>query len=206
MTLSTIGSINKMYRQIPEIIQSESIFKITVSSLVDRAGISRGSFYANFTDMSDFIEKYENDLIKAVQVAPRVMSEYIGKTQKNPDEKYAYMIYLDLTKNISKYLVYFQTIMKAHGDPRFMKKFQRGLIDTLFQAVDDESFNNDFFKDVPADYAMPIYFANVIVVLEHWLTKDNPESPEIVAKIIAQSRYSKPSSLFDLEKKSNRFF
>ena len=48
------------------LLNEKNVNKITVTDIIGRAGISRGTFYAHYTDVRDLYSKLENDAIATI--------------------------------------------------------------------------------------------------------------------------------------------
>jgi AcrR family transcriptional regulator len=196
MTADYPLAVQKMFSTVPKLLTTTPIFKLTVTMVVKAAKVSRGSFYSHFQDIYDFIHAFEDALIKQATVSQQVLDQGIQAAFVHPDPRNAYPTYLELTTNINAQLTSFQALLGPNGDPQFLDQFQAGLIDNLLATTEQAPLNHQYFQSIPADYAMPIYFSGVLAIIRHWLTKDHPETPEVVANIIVQSRYTAAYNLF----------
>jgi len=108
----------KLIRQaFVELLQEKPIGKITVTDIVTRADINRGTFYAHYADTRAVIEQIENEIIAK-------MLEFLGEFRyknffQNP---------LQLLLKISHYLQddpeFYRILINAHGSEQFLIKLK----------------------------------------------------------------------------------
>lgn len=116
------------------LLQNKNYQQITVKNLIDKAGISRTSFYHNFVDIQDFFEHVIEDSFSN-------LGAYTGR--------YHYNLFLqeDFTQYYTRFYEYmaghinlFATLMSDHGLPAFQ-----------FQMVQEAtSMWTDQFSHIPA--------------------------------------------------------
>ncbi len=63
---SSIRSKNSIKKAVAKLIHEKDVKKITVSDIIREADISRGTFYAHYSDVSSVIEQIESEELKAL--------------------------------------------------------------------------------------------------------------------------------------------
>jgi len=100
-----------------ELMQEKDIEKITVTEIITRADLNRGTFYAHYQDIIAVIEEIENEIISK-------MLEFLGEVHyehffQNP---------LPLLLKVSSYLEsdweFFRILMNAKGSEQFIAKLK----------------------------------------------------------------------------------
>ena len=76
---SAIRSRNMIKRAFIELLDEKAISDISVVDIVNRADISRNTFYAHYDDVFCVLEELENDFIGKLRI-------YIGEGKDNVDE------------------------------------------------------------------------------------------------------------------------
>lgn len=63
---SSIRSKNSIKKAVAKLIHEKDITKITVSDIIREADISRGTFYAHYSDVDSVLKQIENEELKAL--------------------------------------------------------------------------------------------------------------------------------------------
>ena len=63
---SSIRSKNLIKKAVAKLIHEKEVSKITVSDIIREADISRGTFYAHYSDVSSVLEQIESEELKAL--------------------------------------------------------------------------------------------------------------------------------------------
>ncbi|GEO68314.1 TetR/AcrR family transcriptional regulator [Levilactobacillus acidifarinae] len=147
MTLSSTDE--KLHQAYLQLILDYPIYKIKVSQVTQKAGVSRGTFYTHYDSIADLLEDIEFSLLEAIPKTPN-----LNQTLKNTAVIYDLLI---------KKLAYLKTklpvlraLMSDHGDPHFKyelnqyflpdileyAKFNQGLaLDSLQVTLVNEALN-----------------------------------------------------------------
>ena len=141
------------------LMENESYEDIKVSDIVRKAGVSRSSFYRNFFDKDDVLEKYINWMFS---LSMRTSDPYSGANLRNTI--------------IAHYEMYYE-------NRHFLKILSRNNI--LFRFLGDMS---RITEETIADSGMTVnvyqssfFSAANLGVLAKWLERDCRETPEEIA-------------------------
>ncbi|NUM48954.1 MAG: TetR/AcrR family transcriptional regulator C-terminal domain-containing protein [Anaerolineales bacterium] len=151
---SAIRSRKLIRQAFVELVQEKPVEKITVTDIVQRADINRGTFYAHYQDTRAVIEQIENEIIEK-------MFEFLGEFRyknffQNP---------LPLLENISNYLEedleFYRILINASGSEPFLLKLKRLFV----QYMETDSDIPIEFKRSPAFIVRSNFFAGGLVNL-----------------------------------------
>lgn len=92
---SAIRSRNMIKRAFIELLDEKAISDISVVDIVNRADISRNTFYAHYDDVFCVLEELENDFIGKLRI-------YIGEGKDNVDEYTPLPLFEKVTRFIEK--------------------------------------------------------------------------------------------------------
>lgn len=115
-----------------ELYCKNSIRKISVQKIVDRAGYNRSTFYRYFTDVYDILDQFERKLLPDFSKHQKLMASL---TFRKPLEH--------LTEVYSRYKKYYLVLLGENGDPAFHKKMKdayKELTRPFFQLLCENDF------------------------------------------------------------------
>lgn len=78
---NAVRSRNMIKNAFFELLSEKSLYEITVVDVVNRADISRNTFYAHYNDVYAVLDEMENDFIEKLNI-------YVGESQE-PDDTYS---------------------------------------------------------------------------------------------------------------------
>ncbi len=145
---------------------TEIFDQITVTSIIQKAGVSRGGFYRNYTSKEDVLREIGEGLFKYLL---EFVSEH--KIHENPRDWY-----LEYFKTINKYKNEYKLLIKAKAPTNFVFHFDEGQLIRKLQ------------KD---DSIMERYRAvSIVKSLEQvtfvWFQNGMKETPEEMTEIMIQ--------------------
>lgn len=95
------------------LLQKKTYDQITIRNLIEKAGISRTSFYANFVDIHDFFTHFVTDCFCDLEA-------YTDKRNCNLFLREDFLqYYTNFYKYIAEHEVLFETLLGDHGLPAF---------------------------------------------------------------------------------------
>lgn len=147
------------------LLQEKDINKITVTELVEKAGVGRSSFYRNF-------ENFEN---VAVSYVNRIYREYFRKNPVNPNTY--------KKANFSFFLKERYKFVKKHKDI-FNVLHENGILYSVLVKMDPDIKTQFLVADINENR----YFSAMIMgfsagVIEEWVAGGMKESEEELAEI-----------------------
>ena len=163
-----------------DILQTQSIYHVSVRELCERAGINRSTFYKYYGSPFELLEEMEADLLEATE---HFLSQQEGLTDSTVLEQ--------ILKYLEEDLDFVRLLINSNVDPAFANK--------LFSLTPIQSMMKEAFESVlEADQYE--YVTNYVVhgafqVVCMWVNKANRESPKwmaqfLINKIFTQSEFT----------------
>lgn len=152
-----------------EILQTQSIYHISIRELCEKAGINRSTFYKYYGSQFDLLEEMEMDLL--------VATEHFLSQQTDLKDA---MILEQILKYLEENIDFVRLLINSNVDPAFANK--------LFSLTPIQSMLKDIFesKSEPDEYE---YTTNFLIhgayqIVCMWLNKENRESSEWMAQLL----------------------
>ena len=154
---------NYIFEAFYGLLTKHNISEINVSSVCEKAGVSRMSFYRNFKSKDDLIEKSLEKIL-----------ENLKDTLSKQDQINQYIVTREIFATALKY----QKITQAFKNTDYIDKFTDCIASKLFTFAPEDKIN-------PAKKYIPIfYFSAIAGTLAVWLNNGAIETPEEMAKCI----------------------
>ncbi len=153
------------------LMETKSIYKISIKELCDKAGINRSTFYNHYKSQIEVFDELEKDYLDSINE--------LYKTEKqglNPGEAI-----VELLKYMEKNLAVSKLLLGNKVDPEFFNKLKK--INKVQEAVDamHKYVSDDEFEET-ADFCL----AGCYAILMDWInTTENRKSPEEISRIIS---------------------
>lgn len=160
-------SQEKIEKTFLQLIQKKEVEDITVSDICKIAKLNRSTFYANYIDIFDLIEK----------VRVRMINEYANlflndrNVGQNP---YSYLI---MFKHIKENQIFYKTYFKLKFDITYPITYY------------DKELAMQFYNGKHIDYHCEFFKAGISAIIKKWLDNNCKESPEEMVEILT-SEYS----------------
>lgn len=155
------NSQEKIERVFVQLIQRKNIGEISVSTICEKAGLNRSTFYANYLDIYDLVEKVKGK-----------MADDFAEFQISQNSKQDPNGYLNLFKHIKENQIFFKTYFKLESIS--ITPATQYNIDLA-----TKYYNNEYI-----DYHIEFFRAGLNAIIKKWLNNDCQESPEVMANII----------------------
>lgn len=150
-----------------QLMKNKEIADITISEIVQIAGVGRSSFYRNFTSKEQLLLNYIVDLYH----------EYF-REKKVP-------VRVEDGVNVEEFLLPRFHFIKEHGDI-FRVLYKRGLLYYFF-----EKAGSDLIKllcgetTMESSYYMAMFSGSCAGIIRHWIERNFAESEEEMVKLFA---------------------
>ena len=152
------------------LMKHEPYERITVMDIIRKAGVGRSSFYRNFIDKDDVLERYVSRLFSGSRMIPEPYSnEHLRKTI------------------ISHYRLYYENreFLMTLQKNKILYRFLDQLRDITESTITDNQLNVNVYQ--------PAFFSAAnLGVLVHWLERGCRETPEEIAEIIITLLFHTP--------------
>lgn len=155
------NSIEKIEKTFLQLIQKKSINEISVSTICELAELNRSTFYANYIDIYDLIEK----------VKDRMALEF-SEIQLSQNSKNDYYGYLSLFKYIKENPIFFKTYFK-------LEEISISKVVTYNIDLAKKYYNNEYI-----DYHIEFFRAGLNAIIKKWLNNGCIETPEEMSNIL----------------------
>lgn len=185
---SAIRSKRLIRQAFVELLQEKDLEKITVTDIITRADLNRGTFYAHYQDVRAVIEKIENEIIAKLL---DVLSEFRHKSFfQNP---------LPLLLKVSRYLEedlgFYRILINSKGAIPFLEKLKGIFVEYMKTDSDiPESVKQS------SDFTVSINFfaGGVINLYQVWFRGETDYSLNEIALVVSKVIKNTSSSLFAL--------
>lgn len=151
----------KIAKALIKLMENKSFSEITITEIVNTAGIARTSYYRNFDSKEDILAKSTED----------IFNDYRAASKKLNQEYYSY-------DNILLLFRYFKSFKKF-----ILTVYRGGLASIYLEGLDHhiEELAGDMpFNDINR-YSLYYYSGALYNVFLKWLENDMKESPEEIA-------------------------
>jgi len=153
-----------------ELLNTKPIQSISIKELCEQAGISRGTFYAHYTDLCDLLRQIEGEMTAEIEAA----LEPLTREDASPVALSA-RIFEILRDNSDLCTV----VLSEHGD----KQFAARLVHMGYEKSIDRY--RSYFRDVPAreiEYYFAFVSMGIMGLLRRWLGDGMTTPPEALAR------------------------
>lgn len=157
-------SQNKIIKVFITLIQTKEIEEITISEICTLANINRSTFYANYIDIYDLVDKVKDVIIENMNTAYK---------EERVQSIHSYD-FLKLFKHIKENQLFYKTYFKLNLnlDPREVNN-----------NVDIDSLA--FYPNTKyLDYHIEFFKAGLNAIIKKWLDNNCKESPEEINEIL----------------------
>lgn len=151
--------------------EQQSLSKLTVKMIADRAQLNRATFYLHYKDTKDLMRAVVYDLVDDLTV--KIDSFFQQKKRSSTEEFILFLDYFYLNRKLFSVLF---------DEPRFKMKLHNALRDSLLMN-DGHVITNIKFKNTSKD----ILTASLIGIIMWWLSEGIHYSSEYIAGEIIKS-------------------
>ena len=160
-------SQEKIEKTFLQLIQTREIEQISVADICKKCNLNRSTFYANYIDIYDLVEKVKNRM--ADEFAEFQLS---NNSKQNPNG------YLNLFRHIKDNQIFFKTYFKLETIS----------ISPILQH--DEELAAKYYNNKYIDYHIEFFRAGLNAIIKKWLNSGCIEAPEEMVEILT-SEYMK---------------
>lgn len=158
------ASQEKIEKVFVELIQTKEINEISVTDICKRTGLNRSTFYANYLDVYDLVDKIREKL--EMEVANLYKEERENNYNSND--------FLKLFKNIQENQIFYKTYFKLNMDQNTK----------LSQYEYDSHLSRLIYNDKHIEYHIEFFMAGFNAIIKKWLYNGCKETPEEMNEII----------------------
>lgn len=157
------NSQEKIEKAFLEFIQTKDIEDISVTDICKSTGLNRSTFYANYVDIYDLIDKIKDKMI----------NDFFNVYKEEAINKVHSYDFLKLFQHIKDNQLFYKTYFKLNMDLSSSVEFiDEGEVNRFDRSVKDIDYHVTFFK------------AGLNAIIKKWLDNDCDKSPEEIQNII----------------------
>lgn len=161
-------SQEKIEKIFVQLIQRKNISEISVSTICEKANLNRSTFYANYIDIYDLVEK-----VKEKMADDFAEFQIAQNSKQNPDG------YLNFFRHIKENQIFFKTYFKLES----------------ISITPATQYNIDLatklYNNEHIDYHIEFFRAGLNAIIKKWLNNNCRENPEEMVKIITSEYTNK---------------
>lgn len=162
------NSQDKIERVFINLLQTKNVKEISVSEIVKLAKLNRSTFYANYIDIYDLVDK----------VKERMINEFFNVyTEETISATHSYN-FLKLFNHIKDNQIFYKTFFKLNFDYNWNSDYLNDEMMKWFGTTENKDYHITFFK------------AGLNAIIQKWLDNGCKESPEEIDRII-KNEYKK---------------
>lgn len=150
-----------------EMLQTHSIYQISIRELCQKAGINRSTFYKYYGSQLDLLAEMESDLLRSV--------ETVLASQTDPSENLVMQIMCYLEQDIE----FVRLLLNSNVDPQFPEK--------LFSLEPIRRMGMEPKADLKEDeyeYFSCFIMHGAYEMVHKWINKEKRESPARITSMI----------------------
>lgn len=159
-------SQEKIEKTFLKLIQKKNIDEINVSTICELSGLNRSTFYANYIDIYDLVEKVK------FRMAEEFAAFQISNNSKQDSDGY-----INLFTHIKENQIFFRTYFKLES----------------ISITPATQYNIDlakkYYNNKHIDYHIEFFRAGLNAIIKKWLNSGCIETPEEMANIL-EAEYS----------------
>lgn len=161
-------SQEKIEKTFLQLIQTKDIDNITVSDICKICKLNRSTFYANYLDIYDLVEKVKN----------RMENDFASIYENDSEAGHNPNSYLKMFRYIKENQIFFKTYFKLKFD-------NDAPINYFNKDLASKYYNNKYI-----DYHIEFFKSGLNSIIKKWLNNNCKESPEEMLEIL-KSEYKK---------------
>jgi len=171
------------------LIEEKGFDFVTVKDITSRANINRGTFYLHYRDKIDLLEQTLRGIVEECQSLVLQSNSLDIKDYINSDKPPAFMValfeYFDRNASLMR------ALLSMKGDLSFQEQFKKVLWSNIFEKELSVHIKKDNLL-VPSEYLITYILSAHLGVVQHWLEKDQRESPQQMASILYRLSFFGP--------------
>ncbi len=156
-------SQEKIEKAFIKLIQTRNVEEITVTDICNLTNLNRSTFYANYLDIYDLVDK----------IKLKMVEDFFDVYKEETANKYHSYDFLKLFYHIKDNQLFYKTYFKLNLD----------LTDSV-KYIDPIEVNRFLTDSKNIDYHIEFFKAGLNAIIKKWLNSGCKESPEEMVKIL----------------------
>lgn len=155
-------SQEKIEKTFLQLIQTKEVEQISVSDICKISKLNRSTFYANYIDIYDLVDK----------VRIRMEQDFANVFYNDPNAENNSSSYLKMFQYIKENQIFFKTYFKLNFDT------------TSKITQFDKNLAQKYYDNINIDYHLEFFRAGLNAIIKKWLNNDCKESPEEMVEVL----------------------
>lgn len=151
--------IEKVFLQL---IQTKEVEQISVSKICELAKVNRTTFYANYIDIYDLVDKVRESMILE-------FADMFKESHEHTHENY-----LKMFQHIKDNQIFYKTYFKLGFDSNYDISYF------------DEELAKKYYNNKNINYHCEFFKAGITAIIKMWLKNNCKETPEDILEIIIE--------------------
>ena len=175
-------TINVIYEAVAKLIKEKDYDDITIQDLLDKASISRSTFYAHYKTKDELLLSISNHIFE------HVFSKTLQEEKTHDFSKDVILDYRHLIEHIFYHIrderEVFEGILSNKVNALFLMEFRNQLSKFVTSYFSNYPMTNNF---IPLELKKSLAIEEFIVVLKYWVDNGFKENPEEIADFYIKS-------------------
>ena len=151
------------------LIQTRNVEEVTVTDICNITGLNRSTFYANYLDIYDLVDK-----IKAMMI-----EDFFEVYKDEATNQYHSYDFLKLFEHIKENQLCYKTYFKLNFD-----------LDNPLKYVESSEFDKFYAGSKNIEYHVEFFKAGINAIIKKWLNSGCKETPEEIVDVL-KAEYTK---------------
>jgi AcrR family transcriptional regulator len=160
-----------------ELMHENDFGRISVTDIVARADINRGTFYAHYRDTADVLGQIENDLVSKMQ-------SLIDECNAKDLVRDPLPILKELNGILSEDLEFYRLLITASGSGGFQRKLRAVFVDKMMA---DPRTKSRYRNREKFHISLTLFAGGIMAIYEAWFAGEIDKSLDEIAAIICES-------------------
>lgn len=174
------------------LIDEKGLGNFSITELCQTAGLNRGTFYNHWKSIDQLLGECEDELLEGLEECirefPKLNNDMLHEcvTENKPIsgivDVFAYI------KTQSKFM---EVVSGFKGDGHFVLKLRKSLSSDFLEYIIRDRY--DYATETDAEYFAWFHASAFLGLIQHWVLRQCPESPEEMALKLVHLLYFQPS-------------
>jgi AcrR family transcriptional regulator len=167
-----------------QLVEQKDLSQVSVSDVVEAAGVSRSTFYDHYRDVHELAEAACTSMIDSLIESLPALDPELIETPENPEGSL-----LDFFTNLAEHAGLYRSLLGPQGSARVIDHIRRRLTAAVYVAVrlagaaDGEAPATVPSDDIPHDVPAAFMAGSLIGVVTDWLQRGCPRTPAEMATL-----------------------
>jgi len=185
---SALRSKHLIRQAFVELLQEKDLEKITVTDIITRADLNRGTFYAHYQDVRAVIEQIENEIIGR-------MLEFLGEFRHKNFFQNPLPLLLKVSRYVEADLEFHRILINSKGAVPFLEKLKKIFVEYM---KTDSDIPEAVKKSPEFTVSVNFFAGGVINLYQVWFRGETNYTLNELALVVSKIIKNTSGSLFGL--------